>query len=71
MLLPLSGVNRFGRRGTLLDQSAVLTVATFAGAALFLAGCQKQTAIEPSVQTVSAGTVETIQPDTPDAIRRP
>ncbi len=40
--------------------------ATFAGVALFLAGCQKQTALEPSVQTVTAGTVESIQPDTPE-----
>jgi hypothetical protein len=34
--------------------------ATFAGAVLFLAGCQKQ-ANEPSVQTVTAGVVESIQ----------
>ena len=40
--------------------------AAFAGAALLLAGCQKQTAVEPSIQTVSAGTVATIQPDTPE-----
>ncbi len=40
--------------------------ATFAGAALLLAGCQKQTPIEPSVQTVTAGAVESIQPDTPE-----
>jgi multidrug efflux pump subunit AcrA (membrane-fusion protein) len=39
---------------------------TFAGAALLLAGCQRQTAIEPSVQTVTAGTAATIQPDTPE-----
>jgi hypothetical protein len=39
---------------------------TLVVAALLLAGCQKQTAIEPSVQTVSAGTVELIQPDTPE-----
>lgn len=40
---------------------------TFAGAAaLLLAGCQKQTAIEPGVQTVTAGIVVTIQPDTPE-----
>jgi len=39
---------------------------TFAGAALLLAACQKQTATEPSLQTVSAGTVATIQPDTPE-----
>jgi len=39
---------------------------TFAGAALLLAGCQKQTAIEPSVQTVTAGAVESVQPDTPE-----
>src|ERR1700684_4211842 len=38
----------------------------FAGAALMLAGCHKQTAIEPSLQTVTAGTVESIQPDTPE-----
>ena len=37
-----------------------------AGAALMLPGCQKQTAIEPSLQTVTAGTVESIQPDTPE-----
>ena len=40
--------------------------AMFAGAALLLAGCQKQAAMEPSVQTVTAGTVETVQPDTPE-----
>jgi multidrug efflux pump subunit AcrA (membrane-fusion protein) len=34
--------------------------------ALLLAGCRKQTAMEPSVQTVSAGVVETIQPDLPE-----
>ncbi len=39
---------------------------TFAGAALLLAGCRKETAVEPSVQAVSAGTVTTIQPDTPE-----
>src|SRR6202166_1178373 len=39
---------------------------TFVGAALLLAGCQKQTAIEPAIQTVTAGAVETIQPDTPE-----
>src|SRR5882724_3361111 len=39
-------------------------VTTFAGAALWLAGCQKQTAIEPSVQAVTAGTVATIQAET-------
>jgi len=39
---------------------------TFLVAALLLSGCQKQTAIEPSVQTVTAGTVELIQPDTPE-----
>src|SRR6266404_2224004 len=37
-----------------------------AGAALLLAGCGKQTAIQPSIQTVSAGTVATIQPDAPE-----
>jgi RND family efflux transporter MFP subunit len=37
-----------------------------AGAVLLLAGCGKQTAIEPSVQTVTAATVATIQPDTPE-----
>src|SRR5258706_2745886 len=40
--------------------------ATLAGAALLLAACQKQTAIEPSVQAVTAGVVATIQPDTPE-----
>jgi RND family efflux transporter MFP subunit len=40
--------------------------ALFTGAALLLAGCEKQSAIEPSIQTVSAGTVATIQPDTPE-----
>ncbi len=39
---------------------------TLAGAALLLAACQKQTAIEPSVQAVTAGVVATIQPDTPE-----
>ncbi len=39
---------------------------TLAGAALFVAGCHKETAIEPSVQTVTAGTAVTIQPDTPE-----
>jgi multidrug efflux system membrane fusion protein len=39
---------------------------TFAGAALLLTGCQKQAAIEPSIQTVTAGTAATIQPDTPE-----
>jgi len=39
---------------------------SFAGTVLLLAGCQKQTAIEPSIQTVTAGTVESIQPDTPE-----
>jgi multidrug resistance efflux pump len=39
---------------------------TFVGAALLLAGCGKQVAIEPAVQTVTAGTVETVQPDTPE-----
>ena len=39
---------------------------TLVGAALLLAGCQKQAAIEPAVQTVTAGTVETVQPDTPE-----
>src|SRR5258708_19059678 len=33
--------------------------------ALLLAGCGKS-AVEPSIQTVSAGTVTTIQPDTPE-----
>src|SRR5882724_11139795 len=41
-------------------------VTTFAGAALWLASCQKQTSIEPSVQAVTAGAVATIQPDTPE-----
>jgi multidrug efflux system membrane fusion protein len=39
-------------------------VTAFAGAALWLPGCQKQTAIEPSVQAVTAGTVATIQAET-------
>jgi hypothetical protein len=39
---------------------------TFGGAALLLAGCQEQTANEPSVQTLTAGAVESIQPDTPE-----
>jgi multidrug efflux system membrane fusion protein len=39
--------------------------AVFAGAALLLAGCGKA-AVEPSIQTVSAGTVATVQPDTPE-----
>ena len=39
---------------------------SFAGTVLLLAGCQKQTAIEPSIQTVTAGAVESIQPDTPE-----
>src|ERR1700722_19850772 len=34
--------------------------------ALMLAGCHKQTAIEPSLQTVTAGSVATIQQDTPE-----
>src|SRR5580700_12162414 len=33
--------------------------------ALLLAGCDKAS-IEPSIQTVSAGTVSTVQPDTPE-----
>ncbi len=37
---------------------------TFATALLLVVGCQKQPVIEPSVQTVSGGTVDTIQPDT-------
>jgi RND family efflux transporter MFP subunit len=40
--------------------------ATFLAAALWLAGCDKQGAVEPSIQTVSAGAVATIQPDTPE-----
>jgi len=40
--------------------------ATFAGIALLLAGCQKQAAVERSVQSVTAGTVERIQRDTPE-----
>ena len=39
---------------------------SFAGTVLLLAGCQKQTAIGPSIQTVTAGKVESIQPDTPE-----
>jgi multidrug resistance efflux pump len=39
---------------------------TLVGAALLLAGCQKQAAIEPAIQTVTAGAVESIQPDTPE-----
>jgi multidrug efflux system membrane fusion protein len=35
-------------------------------AVLFLAGCRKETPLETSVQTVTAGTVESIQPDTPE-----
>jgi RND family efflux transporter MFP subunit len=38
----------------------------FTGAVLLLAGCHKETAVEPSLQTVTAGTVATIQPDTPE-----
>jgi multidrug efflux system membrane fusion protein len=38
----------------------------FAALALLLSGCYKQTAIEPSLQTVTAGAVESIQPDTPE-----
>jgi multidrug efflux system membrane fusion protein len=37
-----------------------------AAAALLPAGCQKQTPIEPSIQTVTAGAVTTIQADTPE-----
>jgi HlyD family secretion protein len=40
--------------------------AAFAGVALLLTGCGKQTAVEPSVQTVTAGAVATIVPDTPE-----
>jgi len=40
--------------------------ATFAAASLLLAGCEKRTALEPAVQTVTAATVESIQPDTPE-----
>jgi RND family efflux transporter MFP subunit len=40
--------------------------ATFAGIALLLAACQNQAAVERSVQSVTAGTVERIQPDTPE-----
>jgi RND family efflux transporter MFP subunit len=40
--------------------------AMFAGTTLVLAGCQKQAALEPSVQAVTAGRVSTIQPDTPE-----
>jgi RND family efflux transporter MFP subunit len=40
--------------------------AAFAAIVLSLAGCRKQTANEPAVQTVTAGVVETIQPDTPE-----
>jgi multidrug efflux pump subunit AcrA (membrane-fusion protein) len=36
----------------------------FAGTVLLLAGCQKQIAAQSAVQTVTAGTVESIQPDT-------
>jgi multidrug resistance efflux pump len=39
---------------------------TLVGAALLLAGCQNQAAIEPAIQTVTAGTVETVRPDTPE-----
>jgi RND family efflux transporter MFP subunit len=37
-----------------------------AGVALSLAGCQKQTSTEPSVQAVTAAKVAAIQPDTPE-----
>src|ERR1700736_1383549 len=37
-----------------------------AGGALLLAGCHKQTAMEPALQTVTAGAVATVQPDTPE-----
>jgi hypothetical protein len=40
-------------------------LAVWTGATLLLAGCDKA-AIEPSVQTVSAGTVATVQPGTPE-----
>jgi multidrug resistance efflux pump len=39
---------------------------TLVGAALLLAGCQNQAAIEPAIQTVTAETVETVRPDTPE-----
>ena len=39
---------------------------TMLAGALMLAGCHKQTAIEPSLQTVTAGSVATIQQDTPE-----
>ena len=31
-----------------------------------LPGCKKQTAMAPSLQTVTVGTVESVQPDTPE-----
>src|SRR6202050_644601 len=39
---------------------------TMLAGALMLGGCHKQTAIEPSLQTVTAGSVATIQQDTPE-----
>jgi hypothetical protein len=44
---------------------------TMLAGALMLAGCHKQTAIEPSLQTVTAGSVATIQQDTPERAGRP
>lgn len=40
--------------------------AALAGAALILGGCQERKTLEPVIQTVGGGVVETIQPDVPE-----
>jgi len=41
-------------------------VLTLPAAVLFLAGCSKKSVLEPTVQTVTAGLAEPIQPDVPE-----